>query len=77
MAEMDLRMGSRDVSLHEFIGDDGDSSYIDFLAYEGDNQETALIKNEETSLVKTRYCRGAGQSQRTGELYYQAPCYGR
>ncbi|MEN6375452.1 MAG: RNA polymerase sigma factor RpoH [Smithella sp.] len=52
VAEMDLRMGSRDVSLHEFIGDDGDSSYIDFLAYEGDNQETALIKNEETSLVK-------------------------
>ncbi len=52
VAEMDLRMGSRDVSLHEFIGDDGDSSYIDFLAYEGDNQETSLIKNEETSLVK-------------------------
>jgi len=52
VAEMDLRMGSRDVSLHEFIGDEGDSSYIDFLAYEGDNQETSLIKNEETSLVK-------------------------
>ncbi|HNS57115.1 MAG TPA: RNA polymerase sigma factor RpoH [Smithellaceae bacterium] len=52
VAEMDLRMGARDVSLHEFIGDEGDSSYIDFLAYEGDNQETALIKNEETSLVK-------------------------
>ncbi|MEN6331587.1 MAG: RNA polymerase sigma factor RpoH [Smithella sp.] len=52
VAEMDLRMGSRDVSLHEFIGDEGESSYIDFLAYEGDNQETSLIKNEETSLVK-------------------------
>ena len=52
VAEMDLRMGARDVSLHEFIGDEGDSSYIDFLAYEGDNQETSLIKNEETSLVK-------------------------
>ncbi|MEQ8181560.1 MAG: RNA polymerase factor sigma-32, partial [Smithellaceae bacterium] len=38
VAEMDLRMGARDVSLHEFIGDEGDSSYIDFLAYEGDNQ---------------------------------------
>ncbi len=37
VAEMDLRMGSRDVSLHEFIGDDGDSSHIDFLAYEGDS----------------------------------------
>jgi RNA polymerase sigma-32 factor len=52
VAEMDLRMGSRDVSLHEFIGDEGDSSYIDFLAYEGDNQEVSLIKNEERSLVK-------------------------
>lgn len=52
VAEMNLRMGSRDVSLHEFIGDDGESSYIDFLAYEGEDQETSLIKNEETSLVK-------------------------
>lgn len=50
--EMNLRMGSRDVSLHEFIGDEGDSSYIDFLAYEGEDQESSLIKNEETSLVK-------------------------
>ena len=52
VAEMDLRMGSRDVSLHEFIGDEGDSSHIDFLAFEGDNQEVSLIKNEERSLVK-------------------------
>ncbi|MEN6621916.1 MAG: RNA polymerase sigma factor RpoH [Smithella sp.] len=50
--EMNLRMGSRDVSLHEFIGDEGESSYIDFLAYEGEDQESSLIKNEETSLVK-------------------------
>ncbi len=52
VAEMDLRMGSRDVSLHEFIGDEGDTAHIDLLAYEGDNQEVALIKNEERSLVK-------------------------
>lgn len=52
VAEMDLRMGSRDVSLHEFVGDEGDSSYLDFLAFEGDDQEVALIKNEERSLVK-------------------------
>lgn len=52
VAEMDLRMGSRDVSLHEYIDDEGDSSHIDFLAYEGDNQETALIKHEERSLVR-------------------------
>jgi RNA polymerase sigma-32 factor len=45
-------LGSRDVSLHEFIGDDGDNTHIDFLAYEGDNQETALIKSEERSLVQ-------------------------
>jgi RNA polymerase sigma-32 factor len=50
--EMDMRMGSRDVSLHEFIGDDAGATHIDFLAYEGDNQEVALIKNEERSLVQ-------------------------
>jgi RNA polymerase sigma-32 factor len=52
VAEMDLRMGSRDVSLHEYIGDEGESSHIDFLAFEGDNQEVLLIKNEERSLVQ-------------------------
>jgi RNA polymerase sigma-32 factor len=52
VAEMDLRMGSRDVSLHEFIGDDGENSHIDFLAFDGENQEVSLIKNEERSLVK-------------------------
>ena len=52
VAEMDLRMGSRDVSLHEFIGDEGDTTHIDLLAYEGDNQELALIKSEEKSLVQ-------------------------
>jgi RNA polymerase sigma-32 factor len=52
VAEMDLRMGSRDVSLHEYIGDDGENSHIDFLAFEGENQEVSLIKSEERSLVK-------------------------
>jgi RNA polymerase sigma-32 factor len=52
VAEMDLRMGSRDVSLHEYIGEDGENSHIDFLAFEGENQEVSLIKNEERSLVK-------------------------
>jgi RNA polymerase sigma-32 factor len=52
VAEMDLRMGSRDVSLHEFIGDEGESTHIDLLAYEGDSQEVELIKSEEKSLVK-------------------------
>jgi RNA polymerase sigma-32 factor len=52
VAEMDLRMGSRDVSLHEYIGDDGENSHIDFLAFDGENQEVSLIKNEERGLVK-------------------------
>jgi RNA polymerase sigma-32 factor len=52
VAEMDLRMGSRDVSLNEIINDESSNSHIDFLAYEGDNQEVSLIKNEEKSLVK-------------------------
>ena len=52
VAEMDLRMGSRDVSLHEFIGDEGESRHIDLLAYEGDSQEVELIKTEEKSLVQ-------------------------
>jgi len=50
--EMDLRMGSRDVSLHEIISDESQSAHIDFLAYEGDNQESSLIKEQEKSLVQ-------------------------
>ncbi|PKN06096.1 MAG: RNA polymerase sigma factor RpoH [Deltaproteobacteria bacterium HGW-Deltaproteobacteria-7] len=50
--EMDLRMGSRDVSLNEIINDDSTNSHMDFLAYEGDDQEVSLIKNEEKSLVQ-------------------------
>ena len=52
VAEMDLRMGTRDVSLNEIINDESNSSHIDFLAYKGDDQELALIKNEEKSLVR-------------------------
>ena len=50
--EMDLRMGSRDLSLNEIINDDSNNSHMDFLTYEGDNQEASLIKNEERSLVQ-------------------------
>jgi RNA polymerase sigma-32 factor len=52
VAEMDLRMGTRDLSLNEFINDDGDTSHLDFLTHDGDNQEVSLIKHEERSLVK-------------------------
>lgn len=52
MAEMELRLGSRDVSLNEFIKEDGDNSHIDFLTYEGEDQESSLIKDEERSLIR-------------------------
>jgi len=52
VAEMDLRMGTRDLSLNEFINDDNDTSHLDFLTHDGDNQEVSLIKHEERSLVK-------------------------
>jgi RNA polymerase sigma-32 factor len=50
--EMDMRMGSRDVSLHSFINDEDTCAHIDFLTFEGDNQEVELIRNEEKSLVQ-------------------------
>lgn len=50
--EMDLRMGARDVSLNEIINDESTDSHLDFLAYEGDNQEVSLIKDEEKSLAQ-------------------------
>lgn len=52
VAEMELRLGSRDVSLNEFIKEDGDNSHIDFLTYEGEDQESSLIKDEEKGLIR-------------------------
>jgi len=52
VAEMNVRMGTRDLSLNEFINDDSETSHLDFLPYDGDNQEVLLIKHEERSLVK-------------------------
>lgn len=52
VCEMDMRMGTRDLSLNEIISDDGDSSHLDFLVHDGDDQETSLIKEEEKCLVK-------------------------
>lgn len=52
VAEMNLRMGSRDVSLNEIIHDESHHAHIDFLTYDGDNQEVLLIKNEEKNLVQ-------------------------
>lgn len=50
--EMDLRMGTRDLSLNEFISDEANTSHLDFLTHDGDSQETLLIKHEERRLVK-------------------------
>jgi RNA polymerase sigma-32 factor len=52
LQEMDMRMGSRDVSLDAQVGEDGEARHIDYLVYEGEDQETALIKKERTALVK-------------------------
>jgi len=50
--EMDLRLSNRDLSLDSYINEDGESTHIDFLTYDGENQEMALIKKEEMDLVK-------------------------
>jgi RNA polymerase sigma-32 factor len=50
--EMDLRLGNRDLSLDSYINDDGELTHIDYLTYDGENQEMSLIKKEEMDLVK-------------------------
>ena len=50
--EMDVRMNVRDLSLDAGIGDDGESSYINNLMYDGENQEETLIKKEQSELVR-------------------------
>ncbi|MEN6464683.1 MAG: RNA polymerase factor sigma-32, partial [Syntrophaceae bacterium] len=50
--EMDLRMSNRDLSLDAFISEDGATSFIDSLPYEGEDQEQSLIRKEENALVR-------------------------
>lgn len=50
--EMDNRLNNRDLSLDASISDEGESTYIDYLVYDGEDQEKALIKKEETALVR-------------------------
>jgi RNA polymerase sigma-32 factor len=52
IAEMDMRMGNRDLSLDASLNDDGDSTHMDYLTYDGESQETALIRREEMELVQ-------------------------
>jgi len=50
--EMDLRLSNRDLSLDAALTADGESTYLDHLTYDGEDQETALIRKEESALVK-------------------------
>jgi RNA polymerase sigma-32 factor len=52
LQEMDLRMSNRDLSLDAYVNEEGDATHIDYLTYEGEDQEMALIKKEEMELVK-------------------------
>lgn len=49
--EMDIRMG-QDMSLDAYMSDESDSTFRDKLVYEGEDQESALIKKEEMALVQ-------------------------
>ena len=51
VAQMDSRMGS-DLSLDAYVGEESETTHGDILVYEGENQETALIKKEEMALVQ-------------------------
>jgi len=50
--EMDLRMSGRDLSLDAQVTEDGESTHMDYLTYDGADQETTLIKKEEMALVQ-------------------------
>lgn len=52
IAEMDLRLNNRDVSLDASMDDTGESMYVDQLVDQSENQEETLIKKEEKALVK-------------------------
>jgi RNA polymerase sigma-32 factor len=52
IAEMEVRMSGRDLSLDAGVGEDGESTHMDYLTYDGEDQETALIRKEEMELVQ-------------------------
>ncbi|MCK9229829.1 MAG: RNA polymerase factor sigma-32 [Syntrophales bacterium] len=52
VAEMDLRLSNRDVSLDASLDGDGESLFIDQLMDTGSSQEDLLIRKEERALVK-------------------------
>ena len=54
VAEMDLRMGSRDLSLNELVSDDGDSSHLDFLTQELNREINTISSKASDSLISMR-----------------------
>jgi RNA polymerase sigma-32 factor len=50
--EMDIRMSGRDFSLDAQVSEDGESTHMDYLVSDGEDQETALIRKEEMALVQ-------------------------
>lgn len=50
--DMDQRLSNRDVSLDVSISNEGETTYLDHLVFDGENQEDSLIRNEEKSLVR-------------------------
>ena len=50
--EMGLRLSNRDVSMNAYLNDEEDATYLDFLTYQGDDQETELIRKQEMELVQ-------------------------
>jgi len=50
--EMGLRLSNRDVSLNAYLNDEEDATYLDFLTYQGDDQEMELIRKQEMELVQ-------------------------
>lgn len=50
--DMEMRMSNRDLSLDAGVGEDGDSTHMDHLTYDGEDQEAAFIRKEEMELVQ-------------------------
>ena len=73
IAEMDQRLTYRDLSLDSYIGQEGETSHLDHLTYEGEDQETSLIKKEEMDIVK-RNIAGALTNLNERESYIVRHC---
>jgi RNA polymerase sigma-32 factor len=52
IAEMETRMGSRDLSLNAVVSEDGESTHMDYLTDDSEDQEAFLIRQEEMSIVQ-------------------------